>query len=174
MLNSTLWQFNIAIEHDHWNSGFSHSKWWFSTAMLVITDQRVCTMIIFEFKTSCIFWRNRAAVHATWELHALHALIEILAKRQALPRMGWEVSLVGGWATSLKNMKVNWDDYSQYMGKNVPNHQPGFVTLLELAPSLLMLTPSHSPSNCWLNLNEHVSNAWLAGVEKQVPGASRG
>ena len=26
--------------------------------------------------------------------------------------------LVGGWATPLKNMKVNWDDdYSQYMGK---------------------------------------------------------
>ena len=24
--------------------------------------------------------------------------------------------LVGGWATPLKNMKVNWDDYSQYMG----------------------------------------------------------
>ena len=26
-------------------------------------------------------------------------------------------SLVGGWATPLKNTKVNWDDYSQYMGK---------------------------------------------------------
>ena len=25
--------------------------------------------------------------------------------------------LVGGWATPLKNMKVNWDDYSQYSGK---------------------------------------------------------
>ena len=25
--------------------------------------------------------------------------------------------LVGGWATPLKNRKVNWDDYSQYMGK---------------------------------------------------------
>ena len=25
--------------------------------------------------------------------------------------------LVGGWATPLKNMKVNWDDYSEYMGK---------------------------------------------------------
>ena len=35
--------------------------------------------------------------------------------------------LVGGWATPLKNMKVNWDDYSQYMGKCQkwqPNHQP--------------------------------------------------
>ena len=31
--------------------------------------------------------------------------------------------LVGG--IPLKNMKVTWDDYSQYMGrKNVPNHQP--------------------------------------------------
>ena len=25
--------------------------------------------------------------------------------------------LVGGWFTPLKNMKVNWDYYSQYMGK---------------------------------------------------------
>ena len=37
-------------------------------------------------------------------------------------------ALVGGIATPLKNMKVNWDDYSQYMAygqiKNVPNHQP--------------------------------------------------
>ena len=35
--------------------------------------------------------------------------------------------LVGGWATPLKNMKVNWDDYSQYFWENkihVPNHQP--------------------------------------------------
>ena len=35
--------------------------------------------------------------------------------------------LVGGWATPLKNTKVNWDDYSQYMGKFKkwqPNHQP--------------------------------------------------
>ena len=27
------------------------------------------------------------------------------------------LKLLGGWATPLKNMKVNWDDYSQYMGK---------------------------------------------------------
>ena len=26
-------------------------------------------------------------------------------------------SLVGGWATPLKNMQVNWDDYSQYVEK---------------------------------------------------------
>ena len=25
-----------------------------------------------------------------------------------------QLSLVGGWVTPLKNMKVNWDDYSQY------------------------------------------------------------
>ena len=37
--------------------------------------------------------------------------------------------LVGGWPTLLKNMKVSWDDYSQYMEKqkNVPNHQPDIV-----------------------------------------------
>ena len=36
---NTLWWTNIAIEHGHWNSGFSHEKWWFFIAMLV--HQRV-------------------------------------------------------------------------------------------------------------------------------------
>jgi len=31
-------------------------------------------------------------------------------------------SLVCG-STPLKNMKVSWDDYSEYM-ENIPNHQP--------------------------------------------------
>ena len=37
------------------------------------------------------------------------------------------VWLVGGWATPLKNMKVNWDDYKPNIWENkidVPNHQP--------------------------------------------------
>ena len=39
--------------------------------------------------------------------------------------VGRTYSLVGGF-NPLKNMKVSWDDYSQYMEKqkNVPNHQP--------------------------------------------------
>ena len=33
-------------------------------------------------------------------------------------QLSWEYNwLVGGWATPLKNMKVNWNDYYQYMGK---------------------------------------------------------
>ena len=40
--------------------------------------------------------------------------------------------LVGGWATPLKNMKVNWDDEnSQYFWENKkwqPNHQPVLVS----------------------------------------------
>ena len=32
--------------------------------------------------------------------------------------LGWrKKKLVGGWPTPLKNMKVSWDDYSQYMEK---------------------------------------------------------
>jgi hypothetical protein len=31
-------------------------------------------------------------------------------------------------STPLKNMKVSWDDYSEYDGKiNVPNHQPDIL-----------------------------------------------
>ena len=38
-----------------------------------------------------------------------------------------KMSLVGGWATPLKNMKVNWDDDIPNIWENnidVPNHQP--------------------------------------------------
>ena len=31
----TLWWTNIAVENGHWNSGFSHQKWWFSIVTLV-------------------------------------------------------------------------------------------------------------------------------------------
>jgi hypothetical protein len=36
------------------------------------------------------------------------------------------ISFTGWWLspTPLKNMKVSWDYYSIYCGKNVPNHQP--------------------------------------------------
>ena len=35
-------------------------------------------------------------------------------------------TLISGWCipTPLKNMKVSWEYFSQYMEKNVPNHQP--------------------------------------------------
>jgi transposase len=40
--------------------------------------------------------------------------------------------LVGGIPIPLENMKVSWDDFSQYMEtygkiKNVPNHQVAYV-----------------------------------------------
>ena len=39
--------------------------------------------------------------------------------------------LVGGF-NPLKNMKVRWDHYSQYMEKNVPNHQPELLSVHRL------------------------------------------
>ena len=44
-----------------------------------------------------------------------------------------EYLLVGGIPTPLKNMKVGWDDYSQYMVSHkihVPNHQPVIVIVI--------------------------------------------
>ena len=43
-------------------------------------------------------------------------LVELMEPGGPLGYMLYAI-LVGGWATPLKNMKVNWDDYSQYMGK---------------------------------------------------------
>ena len=42
------------------------------------------------------------------------------------------LDLFGGIPTPLKNMKVSWDDYSQYMENHkihVPNHQPVMVSI---------------------------------------------
>ena len=50
--------------------------------------------------------------------------------------------LVGGWATPLKNMKVNWDDYFQYIfQKHVPKF--GDFSL----PCLM--TPEGNHEKCW-------------------------
>ena len=41
--------------------------------------------------------------------------------------------LVGGWATPLKSMKVNWDDEISNIWENkvdVPNHQPVVYNML--------------------------------------------
>ena len=50
ILNIHIWCYllpsgdvKIAIENGHWNSGFTHWKWWFSIVMLVY--QRVCLHI---------------------------------------------------------------------------------------------------------------------------------
>ena len=36
---------------------------------------------------------------------------------------------VGGWPTPLKNMKVSWDDYSQYMEKKACSKPPTSIIL---------------------------------------------
>ena len=64
------------------------------------------------------------------------------------------IYLVGGWATSLKNMKVSWDDDIPNICKNKkwqPNHQP--VILIELLPmnrprNLFLLVSSTMNSRC--------------------------
>ena len=51
-------------------------------------------------------------------------------------------------STPLKNMKVSWDDYSQYMEENVPDHQPYnslIVFLLMIPYSLGRISINKTP-----------------------------
>ena len=50
------------------------------------------------------------------------------------------------WPTPLKNMKVRWDHYSQYMENtiHVPNHQPVI--------HLLCSKVHHTPTLCWCSI----------------------
>ena len=52
-------------------------------------------------------------------VHVFFIILFFLKKLVYKPISGWWLS-----PTSLKNMKVSWDDSSQYMEKHVPNHQP--------------------------------------------------
>ena len=69
---------------------------------------------------------------------AAQAVLPVLgmSRSRHLTGVRWKIETVGimgynCWlvvSTPLKNMKVSWDDYSQYMEKKtVPNHQPGYI-----------------------------------------------
>ena len=78
-------------------------------------------------------WPNVFQGRGEWEHEYYLIFINILSKIQSnLPLIKFlglipSTFLVGGWPTPLKNMKVSWDYYSQYMESHeihVPNHQP--------------------------------------------------
>ena len=89
---STLWWTNIAIENGHWNSGFSHSKWWF-------------------FKRVTPQDRNTIYIH-----HILHQIIssfcfirEIYPERQGLAwfTLWWTNSLLLNMAIEVVDFPIN-------------------------------------------------------------------
>ena len=112
------WHFSIAVDYMEvsWNRGTpSHHPFW----------------LAFPFKT------NQLLGHPHDTSESLKSPFKTHQKSQLKPMKSQFfdgetsiLTLVGGWATPLKHMKVNWDDYSQYMGFNnidVPNHQPAHV-----------------------------------------------
>ena len=46
----------------------------------------------------------------SWECHWTNVIGRMALDEWHANGMGWNEILVGGWATPLKNMKVNWDD----------------------------------------------------------------
>ena len=59
-------------------------------------------------------------------------------------------SLVGGIPTPLKNMKVDWDDYSRYMGNkkcSKPSTRNGSSISKEIDGTAAILTRSHKGLN---------------------------
>ena len=75
--------------------------------------------------------------------------------------------LVGGWATPLKNMKVSWDYYSQYMEKikNVPNHQPVGDARSYCPKSTQILHQTYeNPKQLW----HLIANCWGYHTKRQI------
>ena len=67
--------------------------------------------------TKCCLSTNPVKTPATWAESAGDCWIHAATPVSHYIKFQYDYRLVGGWATPLKNMKVNWDDYSQYMGK---------------------------------------------------------
>ena len=70
--------------------------------------------------------------------------------------------LVGGIPTPLKNMKVSWDDYSQYVKKikHVPNHQ-----------SVIIIRTEGFPLPKWIvrgSRYQHIKENHGATINKQI------
>ena len=63
---------------------------------------------------------------------------------------------VGGLNTSEKYYIVNWDDYSQYMEKHVPNHQPDMIYPPVIKqgwlehPHIEMMWRENHRTECWI------------------------
>ena len=84
-------------------------------------------------------------------------------------------NLVGGWPTSEKYDFVSWDHYSQYMEKNVPNHQPACVKFRkakkesdywelsmlykQLCKWLIFRNTMSAACNWWLTCHEYLRNS---------------
>ena len=64
-------------------------------------------------------------------------------------------------STPLTNMKVSWDYYSQYMEKNVPNHQPADDSICHMR--LLLLYKCSS---------EHFAFSKNVGFTRQFSGST--
>ena len=51
-----------------------------------------------------------------------------ISHRQLYYALYWMYILVGGWPTPLKNMKVSWDHYSQYIGEKKCSKPPTSIS----------------------------------------------
>ena len=78
-----------------------------------IMNQRLGWVKLLQGHTSCGFPANDRP-----KICHFHSVTS--SRKNLLGRLAIEVAshlLVGGWPTPPKNMKVSWDDYSQYMEK---------------------------------------------------------
>ena len=69
-------------------------------------------------------------------------------------------------STPLKNMKVSWDDYSQYMEKkkNVPNHQPDYLFINIYHIYINISWWKSPPSRWWKPFSSHsCHSSWVQG-----------
>ena len=81
-----------------------------------------------NFREQCRWDRNKQLMTCanTWAGHISTLVMTVM---DFMSKVLWKkrAKVVGGWATPLKNMKVNWDDEIPNINgkiKNVPNHQP--------------------------------------------------
>ena len=78
-------------------------------------------ILILPTSTNIAFYYSEILSQGFFITDPKHSIFDVESVIQSLVKPSITINirnhLVGGWATPLKNMELNWDDYSQYMGK---------------------------------------------------------
>jgi hypothetical protein len=122
---SQFWKMSCQETMKWWNSLFRINDWWFRINCLssdcwseMGNDEALFGSIWMQVPSKAVLWVAFRG-HLTCHWYHLRSHVDPQGKcRSSCSDSGGEQSaLVGGWATPLKNMKVNGKDYPIYYGK---------------------------------------------------------
>ena len=180
------------------NSGECPTVWRFET-LGPTGSSRQCKTVIYSPTVEYVTYMYVYIVYIVYIFYVINSRANKIANKKRmrhtvisglLPKFSndWDQEewLVGGWPTPLKNMKVNWGYYSQYMEKNI--FQTTNKNDIDVGKWLidggyaLALHLRHHRSECWpqmpwgfpqhSQLRDHstTGSSWVGRISRPSPG----